>query len=43
MADNEVPRGSRKSGGPHYGIELGVLIAVTIMYFVMTCGGGVSL
>jgi hypothetical protein len=42
MVDNEAPRSPRKSRGPYYGIELGVLIAVSIIYFMMTCGGAVS-
>ncbi len=43
MNENEELRGPRKSRGPYYGIELGVLIAVSILYFVMTCGGAVRL
>ena len=39
MVDDEVPHSPRKSRRPHYGIEMGVLIAVAILYFVMTCGG----
>jgi hypothetical protein len=42
MADDEQPRSPRKSKGPHYGIELAVLIAVTVLYFAMTCGGSVA-
>ena len=42
MVDHDEPRSPRKSRGPYYAIELGVLIAVTIIYFVMTCGGSVS-
>jgi len=39
MVDDEMPRSPRKPRGPHYGIELSVLIVVAIIYFVMTCGG----
>jgi hypothetical protein len=39
MVDDEAPQSPRKSRGPHYAIELGVLIVVAIIYFVMTCGG----
>jgi hypothetical protein len=42
MVDSEAPRSPRKSRGPYYGIELGVLFAVTILYFAMTCSGAVS-
>jgi hypothetical protein len=42
MVDDEEPRSPKKSRGPHYGIELTVLLAVTILYFAMTCGGGVA-
>ena len=39
MVDDERSQVPRNNRGPHYGIELGVLITVTIIYFVMTCGG----
>ena len=39
MVDDEAPRSPGKRRGPHYGIELGILVAVAILYFVMTCGG----
>jgi hypothetical protein len=42
MNDNVELRRPKRSRGPYYGIELGVLIAVAILYFVMTCGGAVS-
>jgi hypothetical protein len=42
MVDNEEPQSPTKSRGPYYGIELGVLVAVTIVYFMMTCGGAVA-
>jgi hypothetical protein len=39
MVDDEMPNSPRKPRGPYYGIELGVLIAVAVLYFMMTCGG----
>jgi hypothetical protein len=42
MVDNEEPRSPRKKRGPYYGIELAVLIAVTIIYFAMTCSGAIA-
>jgi hypothetical protein len=42
MVDDKEARSPKKSRGPHYGIELGVLIAVSILYFAMTCGGSVK-
>jgi len=42
MVDDEEARSPKKSRGPYYGIELGVLLAVSVLYFVMTCGGSVK-
>ena len=42
VGGENVARPERKrkaSGVSHYGTELGILIAVAILYFVMTCGG----